>query len=103
MTSTPASRYPARVGSISWHLLGDGYTITWAPAPAGCSLTLGRRGPRGEHAACRGTGPTMQRAWDEVRAQFGHGEPAPPAAPARHPRLRAELGLWLPVLPPVLP
>jgi hypothetical protein len=72
------SRYPAQVGSISWHLLDDGYTITWAPAPAGCSLTLDRHGPRGEHAAYRGTGPTMQRAWDEVRAQLGHGEP--PAA-----------------------
>lgn len=67
-----ASRYPAQVGSISWHLLADGYTLTWAPAPAGCSLTLGRHGPRGEHAAYRGTGPTMQRAWDEVRAQLGH-------------------------------
>ena len=69
------SRYPAQVGSISWHLLADGYTVTWAPAPAGCSLTLDRRGPRGEHAAYRGAGPTMQRAWDEVRAQLGHGEP----------------------------
>ena len=69
------SRYPAQVGSISWHLLADGYTITWAPAPAGCSLTLDRHGPRGEHAAYRGAGPTMQRAWDEVRAQLGHGEP----------------------------
>ena len=70
-----ASRYPAQVGSISWHLLADGYTITWAPAPAGCSLTLDRHGPRGEHAAYRGGGPTMQRAWDEVRAQLGHGGP----------------------------
>jgi len=61
-----ASRYPAQVGSISWHLLADGYTITWAPAPAGCSLTLDRHGPRGEHAAYRGGGPTMQRAWEEV-------------------------------------
>ena len=69
------SRYPAQVGSIAWHLLADGYTITWAPAPAGCSLTLDRHGPRGEHAAYRGGGPTMQRAWDEVRAQLGHGEP----------------------------
>ena len=68
------SRYPARVGSISWHLLADGYTITWAPAPAGCSLTLDRHGPGG-HAAYRGTGPTMQRAWDEVRAQLGHDQP----------------------------
>jgi hypothetical protein len=67
-----ASRYPAQVGSISRHLLADGYTITWAPAPAGCSLTLDRHGPRGEHAAYRGDGPTMQRAWDEVRAQLGH-------------------------------
>ena len=67
-----ASRYPTQVGSISWHLLADGYTITWAPAPAGCSLTLDRHGPRGEHAAYRGGGPTMQRAWDEVRAQLGH-------------------------------
>ena len=57
-------------------LLADGYTITWAPAPAGCSLTLDRHGPRGEHDAYRGTGPTMQRAWDEVRAQLGHGEQA---------------------------
>lgn len=69
------SSYPAQVASISWHLLADGYTITWAPAPAGCSLTLDRHGPRGEHAAYRGGGPTMQRAWDEVRAQLGHGEP----------------------------
>ena len=68
------SRYPAQVGSISWHLLADGYTITWAPAPAGCSLTLDRHGPGG-HAAYRGTGPTMQRAWDEVRAQLGHDQP----------------------------
>jgi len=78
-----ASRYPAQVGSISWHLVADGYTITWAPAPAGCSLTLGRRGPRGEHAAYRGGGPTMQRAWDEVRAQLGHGEPHAAASSTR--------------------
>ena len=69
------SRYPAQAGSISWYLMADGYTITWAPAPAGCSLTVDRHGPRGEHAAYRGAGPTMQRAWDEVRAQLGHGEP----------------------------
>jgi hypothetical protein len=69
------SRYPAQAGDSSWQLLADGYTITWAPAPAGCSLTLDRHGPRGEHAAYRGTGPTMQRAWDEVRAQLGHDEP----------------------------
>ena len=72
-----ASRYPAQVGSISWYLMTDGYTVTWAPAPAGCSLTLGRHGPRGEHAAYRGTGPTMQRAWDEVREQLGHDQPQP--------------------------
>jgi hypothetical protein len=78
-----ASRYPAQVGSITWHLLADGYTITWAPAPAGCSLTLGRHGPRGEHAAYRGTGPTMQRAWDEVRAQLGHDQPQPAASITR--------------------
>jgi hypothetical protein len=78
-----ASRYPARVGSISWHLLAGGYTITWAPAPAGCSLTLDRHGPRGEHAAYRGGGPTMQRAWDEVRAQLGHGEPQAATASTR--------------------
>jgi hypothetical protein len=77
------SRYPARVGSISWHLLDDGYTVTWAPAPAGCSLTLDRHGPHGEHAAYRGTGPTMQRAWDEVRAQLGHGEPQAATASTR--------------------
>jgi len=76
------SRYPAQVGSIWWHLLADGYTITWAPAPAGCSLTLGRHGPGG-HAACCGTGPTMQHAWDEVRAQLGHGEPQPAASTSR--------------------
>ena len=69
--------------SISWHLMADGYTITWAPAPAGCSLTLDRHGPRGEHAAYRGTGPTMQRAWDQVRAQLGHGEPQPAASITR--------------------
>jgi hypothetical protein len=67
-------RYPAQVGDISWPLLADGYTITWAPAPAGCSLTLDRHGPGG-HDAYRGTGPTMQRAWNQVRAQLGHGEP----------------------------
>jgi hypothetical protein len=78
-----ASRYPAKVGSISWYLLGDGYTVTWAPAPAGCSLTLNRHGPRGEHAAYRGTGPTMQRAWDEVRVQLGHAEPQPAASITR--------------------
>ena len=70
-----ASRYPAQVRSITWHLLADGYAVTWAPAPAGCSLD--RRGPGGEHAAYRGAGPTMQRAWDEVRAQLGHGQPQP--------------------------
>jgi len=78
-----ASRYPAHVGSISWHLLADGYTITWAPAPAGCSLTLDRHGPRGEHAAYRGDGHTMQRAWDEVRAQLGHGGPQAAASSTR--------------------
>ena len=67
-----ASRYPAQVSSITRHLLADGYTVTWAPAPARCSLTLDRHGPRGEHDAYRGAGPTMQRAWDEVRAQLGH-------------------------------
>jgi hypothetical protein len=76
------SRYPARVGSISWPLLADGYTVTWAPAPAGCSLTLDRHGPGG-HDAYRGTGPTMQRAWDQVRAQLGHGEPQPAASITR--------------------
>jgi hypothetical protein len=76
------SRYPAQVGSVSWRLLADGYTVTWAPAPAGCSLTLDRHGPRGEYAAYRGAGPTMQRAWDEVRAQLGHGQPQPAAASA---------------------
>jgi hypothetical protein len=72
-----ASRYPAQVRSITWPLLADGYAVTWAPDPAGCSLTLDRHGPRGEHAAYRGTGPTMQRAWDEVRAQLGPGRPQP--------------------------
>ena len=76
------SRCPAQVSSISWHLLADGYTVTWAPAPAGCSLTL-RLGPRGEHAGYRGGGPTMQRAWDEVRAQLGHGEPQAATASTR--------------------
>ena len=77
------SRYPAQVSSISWHLLADGYTITRAPAPAGCSLTLDRHGPRGEHAAYRGGGPTMQRAWDEGRTQLGHGEPQAAASSTR--------------------
>jgi hypothetical protein len=81
-TEHDVSRYPARVGSISWYLMADGYTITWAPSPAGCSLTLDRHGPR-EHAAYRGAGPTMQRAWDEVRAQLGHGEPQPAASITR--------------------
>ena len=76
-TAGDASRYPAQVRSITWHLLDEGYAVTWAPAPAGCSLTLGRHGPDGEHAAYRGAGPTMQRAWDEVRAQLGHGQPQP--------------------------
>ena len=76
-TAGDASRYPAQVRSITWHLLDEGYAVTWAPAPAGCSLTLGRHGPDGEHAAYRGTGLTMQRAWDEVRAQLGHGQPQP--------------------------
>jgi hypothetical protein len=76
------SRYPAQVGSF-WRLLADGYAVTWAPALAGCSLTLGRHGPRGEHDAYRGTGPTMQRARDEVRAQPGHGEPQPAASITR--------------------
>jgi hypothetical protein len=39
-TTGDASRYPAQVRSITWHLLADGYAVTWAPAPAGCSLTL---------------------------------------------------------------
>jgi hypothetical protein len=77
------SRYPAQAGSIGRHLLADGYTITWAPAPAGCSLTLGRHGPRGEHAAYRGSGPTMQHAWDEVRAQLGHHVPQATASSTR--------------------
>jgi hypothetical protein len=77
------SRYPAQVGRITWHLLADGYTVTWALVPAGCSLTLDRHGPRGEHAAYRGAGPTMQRAWDEVRAQLGHGEPQRAASVTR--------------------
>jgi hypothetical protein len=76
----PANRYPAPVGSITQRLLADGYTITWAPAPAGCSLTLDRHGPRGEHAAYRGDGTTMQHAWDEVRAQLGHGEQQAPTS-----------------------
>ena len=63
------SRYPAQVGSIWWHLLADGYTITWAPAPAGCSLTLDRHGPGG-HAAYRGTGASPQDAWNQVHAQL---------------------------------
>jgi hypothetical protein len=82
-TENHVIRYPAQVGSISWHLLADGYTITWAPAPAGCSLTLDRHGPRGEHDAYRGDGPTMQRAWEEVRAQLGHGGPQAAAGGAR--------------------
>ena len=76
-TEHGASRYPAQVRSITWPLLADGYTVTWAPDPAGCTLTLDRHGPRGEHDAYRGAGPTMQRAWDEVRAQLGHGQPQP--------------------------
>jgi len=39
-TTGDASRYPAQVRSITWHLLADSYAVTWAPAPAGCSLTL---------------------------------------------------------------
>ena len=77
------SRYPAQVSSISWHLLADGYTITRAPAPGGCSLTLDRHGPRGEHAAYRGGGPAMQRAWDEGRTQLGPGEPQAAASSTR--------------------
>ena len=81
--NTTRAGTPPRWAVSTWHLLADGYTITWAPAPAGCSLTLGRHGPRGEHAAYRGAGPTMQRAWDEVRAQLGHGEPQPAAGSTR--------------------
>jgi hypothetical protein len=36
-TTGDASRYPAQVRSITWHLLVG---VTGAPAPAGCSLTL---------------------------------------------------------------
>ena len=46
--------------SITWPLLADGYAVTWAPAPAGCSLTLDRHGPEGENAAYRGAGPTTR-------------------------------------------
>jgi len=76
-TPGDASRYPAQVRSITWYLLADGYAVTWAPDPGGCSLTLDRRGPGGEHAAYRGAGPTMQDAWDEVLAQLGPGQPQP--------------------------
>jgi hypothetical protein len=73
-----ASRYPAQVRSITRHLLADGCAVTWAPDPAGCSLTLDRHGPRGEHAAYRGTGPTKCSApGTKVRAQLGHGQPQP--------------------------
>jgi Domain of unknown function (DUF4314) len=65
---------------------------TWVPAPAGCSLTLDRRGPDGEHAAYRGAGPTMQDAWDEVRAQLGHGQPRPAGGITREARGRFERG-----------
>jgi hypothetical protein len=65
------STYPARADRASWPLLRDGYTITWAPDPAGCSLTLDKRGPGGGHAAFRGTGASMQDAWDQVQAQMG--------------------------------
>ncbi len=57
-----ASRYPAQVGSISWHLLADGYTITWAPAPAGCSLT-----PRQARAARRACRLPRRRPHDAAR------------------------------------
>jgi hypothetical protein len=71
------AKYPAQADSITGPLLADGYTITWAPHPAGCSLTLDRHGPqRGWHDAYRGWGRTVQDAWDEVREQLGE----PPAA-----------------------
>ena len=47
-----ASRYPAQVSSITWHLLDDGYTVTWTstatattspcPKPSPGSATAGR-------------------------------------------------------------
>ena len=61
-TAGDTSRYPAQVRSITWPLLADGYAVTWAPAPAGCSLTLDRRGPGGE----RQTGAGHLRAWFEL-------------------------------------
>jgi hypothetical protein len=73
--------YPASVLAITWHLMSDGYTITWAPDPDGCALTLDRRGPQGEHDAYRATARTMQAAWDEVRAQLGSPQDTPPPVP----------------------
>lgn len=77
--------YPEAVGDMTWPLLADGFTVTWDPAPAGCVLTLDRKGPRGQRDGYRATGPTMQAAWDKVRAQFAEtldGTPPPPAPPA---------------------
>ena len=72
------SRYP-RPGEQ--HLLApaaDGYSHHPGTAPGGCSPD--RHGPRGEHAAYRGGGHALQRAWDEARAP-GSGpatrEPSP--------------------------
>lgn len=60
--------YPEAVGDMTWPLLADGFTVTWDPAPAGCALTLDRKGPRGQRDGYRATGPTMQAAWDKVQA-----------------------------------
>jgi hypothetical protein len=78
--------YPASVLAIGWHLMSDGWTITWAPAPDGCALTLDRRGPCGKHDAYRATASTMQAAWDEVPAQLGSPRDTPPSERAAAPR-----------------
>jgi hypothetical protein len=93
--------YPASVLAICQPLMNDGYTITWAPAPEGCTLTLGRRGPGGEHDAFRGTGTSMQAAWDEVRAQLGSREDTP--SPAQIPYVAAPSAYSEQVMTPSCP
>jgi hypothetical protein len=84
----PATRSTTRAGTPPRCAASGGTCWTTAtpspghpPRPAAASPPTGTG--RGEHAAYRGTGPTMQHAWDQVRAQLGHGEPQPAASITR--------------------